>query len=202
MNPWRSGFPPQNLNRRLQSSQNLKDGPFVLISASQTWRILATHSARSLGASFKAPVTMMDMALILTETATYFPSTPCQMIKKNERFKHERYNLKKQLPSAGTSCVIWGGWRWCIIKLGWSSGNRTTAGKNACLEQTEMRQSLSTWVTDFDHPSFAPSTARVATYSWSLVTGSAQGKVKQKTQTRPTCTIVNCTCLFVWVHWQ
>jgi len=50
-------------NLLLHSSQNWKDGPFVLIWHSQTLRISATHSARSLEASFGFPVTIMEIAL-------------------------------------------------------------------------------------------------------------------------------------------
>ena len=80
----------------------------------------------------------------------------------------EQNNLKKQLPSLGTSKVTWGPWCCFITKLGWSSGKSSTFRKKENLEHCWRRHSLVTWVTDFSQLSLAPSTAYTAIHSSSL----------------------------------
>ena len=50
--------------RRLQSSQNRKGGPLLLIGRSQTLRISETHKALSLAASSTVPVSTTEIALV------------------------------------------------------------------------------------------------------------------------------------------
>ena len=113
----------------------------------------------------------------------------------------QQNNLKKQLPSLGTSKVTWGPWCCFITKVGSSSGKSSTFQKKENFEHCWTRHSLLTWVTDFSQLSLAPSTAYTAIKSSSLKGRKAKSVIRRThiTKTKGLNFAPFTTCLQDWV---